>query len=79
MEKTRKLLANFGDPKDQKKFDRIPNVMMFQPTSYEVVTPDKLHEFERLVADRVGLDLDINESLTSYTVSCCPDCDDCDE
>ncbi len=78
MRESKKLVSNFGDPKNQKKFERIPNVMMFQPMSYEVVTPDKLHEFERLVADRLGLELDVNKNL-SYTVTCCPDCDDCDE
>ena len=75
---SKEIVSNFGSLEEQKPFSRIPSVTMFQPTSYEIVTPDKLREFELLVADRLGIHLETDKNI-SYTVSCCPDCDDCDE
>jgi hypothetical protein len=62
-----------------------PIVMMFRPTRYEIVVPERLKEWEELLATRVGLQLTSNRSETerpTRTVCVCGDgdgrYDDCD-
>jgi hypothetical protein len=45
---------------DRQKFDNLPIIFHFQPTSYEVVTPDRLGEWERLMTERVGITGDVS-------------------
>jgi hypothetical protein len=62
-----------------------PVVFMFQPTEYEVVTGDRLQEWQKLLAERVGLQVrDVREETLTATamaacISFCPAMDDCDQ
>jgi hypothetical protein len=46
---------NVPSKPSRQQFDKLPIIFHFQPTSYEVVTPDRLGEWERLMTERVGL------------------------
>jgi hypothetical protein len=68
-----------------REFQRAPRpaVFMFQPTRFEVVTGERIEEWERLLRDRVGLSgLRVDES-TARGVRTESWCDggacDCDE
>ena len=61
--------------------EKIPSVFMYQPTKFEVVTGDKLKEWETNLRERVGM-RGINFQLPeggSCTACRCPDADDCDQ
>ena len=75
------LLEGFGDPKNQKQMGsrNKPVVFMFQPETFEVVSSDKLRQWERLMIEKVGLKPGTMGDITTGTISCCPDCDDCDQ
>jgi hypothetical protein len=38
-----------------KTFEKLPVIFHFQPSSYEVVTPDRLKEWQKVMSERVGL------------------------
>jgi hypothetical protein len=55
---------------------------MYQPTSFQVVTGEKLKEWERNLRERVGLQGDFRFSEASSCTACaCADIgeDDCDQ
>lgn len=57
-----------------------PIVFMFQPTHFEVVPADRLHEWERDLVERVGLRPEIISSNTGTGTWCgCPTFDDSDQ
>ncbi len=61
-----------------------PVVFMFQPTRFEIVTADKLNEWETLLRERVGMRLPVDMSAAggdsgTCCASYCPDADDCDQ
>ncbi len=61
-----------------------PAVFMFQPTHYEVVTGDRLQEWEDALAERVGLRglslASAGSQAMSSCISFCPNfVDDCDQ
>ncbi len=53
----------------------IPTVFHFQPTRYEVVTGDRLEEWERLMRQRVGLPV---EDLRTTALTALPSISYCD-
>jgi len=57
----------------------IPAVFMFQPTEFETLESDRLAEWERALAERVGLvpGPDVQRMPTKSFCKC-PDWDDCD-
>jgi hypothetical protein len=64
----------------QRIFGRSPEqpvVFMFQPTAFEVMTPDRLTEWENLLQEKVGLEGRAREGRVS-TLSYCDTRDDCD-
>ena len=71
--------------KYEEGFDRAPQpvVFMFQPTRFEIVPNERLEEWEKLLRQNVGLHADLDLASLHETgtccVSCCPDCDDCDQ
>ena len=74
----REMLKGFGEPEKQIEFKApLPAVFMFQPDTYEVVAKDKLIKWEKLMAMKFGIDFKLHAGFTG-TISCCPDCDDCD-
>lgn len=73
MEKSDRLLSRYEFPE---KFPRAPVVFMFQPTGYEVVRGDRLKEWEMLLKEHVGLEVDASTLAGTATVSCCPYADD---
>lgn len=56
-----------------------PTVLMFQPTHYLVVTPDKLQQYEKHLADKLGIKFSSVVGARSQTISFCPGLDDSDE
>ena len=57
-----------------------PVVLMFQPTTYEVVAPERLQEWQRTVAQGLGLQVGVDEAnMRGIPSWCgCPEFDDCD-
>jgi hypothetical protein len=55
-----------------------PAVFMFQPTHYEVVTGERLDEWEDYLAERVGL-RGVSTQGMGASISFCPGLDDCDQ
>lgn len=73
MEKSDELLRAYEFPY---KFEKAPVVFMFQPTGYEIVKGDRLKEWEILLKEQVGLEVDASSLAGTATVSCCPYADD---
>ncbi|HEY3969013.1 MAG TPA: hypothetical protein VGM05_30970 [Planctomycetaceae bacterium] len=40
---------------ERKTFEKLPIIFHFQPTSYEVITPERLPEWEKVMRERVGI------------------------
>ncbi len=65
----------------QRSFNRAPEpvVMMFQPSSFEVLTSDRLEEWQQLAVERAGLSEDAVMMRGPLPTVCgCPVQDDCD-
>ncbi len=73
MGESKELLSRYEFPE---KFPRAPVVFMFQPTGYEIVRGDRLKEWEILLKELVGLEVDASMLAGTATVSCCPFADD---
>jgi hypothetical protein len=56
----------------------IPAVFHFQPTRYEVVTGERLEEWERLMRQRVGLPVENLRLRALPSISFCEGACDCD-
>ncbi len=41
---------------NRQPFEKLPVIFHFQPTSYEIVAPERLGEWEKLMRERVGLE-----------------------
>ncbi len=54
-------------PARRKKLSSVkePVVFMFQPTDYEVVPPERLSEWERLMRDEVGFPPELVKSIAA--------------
>ncbi len=63
-----------------KEFPRgpLPAVFMFQPTRYEVVTGERLKEWETLLRENVGLRGELR-AVGLPSICFCPGADDCDQ
>jgi hypothetical protein len=60
--------------------EKIPNVLMFQPTRYFEVPADRLQEWEKLLKERIGIPESVKFSLPNNAmacVTCSPCADDC--
>jgi hypothetical protein len=57
--------------KRRKKFPKGPVVFMFRPTHYEVVSADKLSEWEDAMAQQVGLTATPAQMVSGRTICFC--------
>ncbi len=60
--------------------DKVPVVLMYQPTRSFKVPSDRLQEWEELLKERVGIPKSARFGLPNgalAAVTCCPRCDDC--
>jgi hypothetical protein len=59
--------------------EKVPTILMFQPTEFELVESDKLQEFEESLKNDVGLrNFNFDKALGGGTTCKCPRKDDCD-
>jgi hypothetical protein len=65
-------------PGQRRRLPPRPLVFMFQPTHYEVVPPERLAEWEKTLAERVGLPVDASQlpSSATPTITFCPNVQD---
>jgi hypothetical protein len=49
--------------------EKLPTIFMFQPTGFEIVAADRLAEWEQLMADNVGLAVDLKQAAGTMTIS----------
>jgi hypothetical protein len=72
-----------SDPEHDLGAGPIPAVFMFQPKDYEIITPDRLGEWEEYMMNSVGFVNFKGEKTLSYsgspTVSRCGDANQVDE
>jgi len=47
------------------KASKIPVAFMFQPTEYEVVRPERLAEWEKLMRESVGFPMELVKSISA--------------
>ena len=72
-------MAISGDGGKSEPAEKVPTILMFQPTEFELVESDKLQEFEESLRNDVGLNnLDLKAVGGGTTCRCPRQKDDCD-
>ncbi|MFF6803552.1 hypothetical protein [Streptomyces sp. NPDC012616] len=69
-------MAKFYEPTE-----KLPTILMFQPTRFEIVEGDRLKEWEEHLRDHVGLSVTPQGAQVrgNPSICFCPYADDCDE